>query len=74
MDCDEVDPMRDGDFVRDNHFGSVEIDWEMRTATVALRRAQSSYGTPYFHISSPIKLKKSDAGEIIQERRINFPF
>ncbi len=73
-ECDENDPMRDGDFVRDNHFGSLEIDWENHTAVVALRRAQSSYGTPYFHVLSPVRLKKSDAGDIIDERTITFPF
>lgn len=74
VECDEIDPRRDGDFVRDNHFGSVEIDWEKRSAVIALRRAQSSYGVPYFHVSDPLHLKKSDAGGVIQDRLITFPF
>lgn len=71
--CDEVDPRRIGDLVRMNHFGSVDIDWEKRTVTMSLRRAESSYGVPYV-LDYPVHLKKSDAGEVVQEHTMAFPF
>ncbi|GKY97270.1 hypothetical protein MPSEU_000685400 [Mayamaea pseudoterrestris] len=59
-ECDEADPRRIGNLVRDNHFGSLEIDWESREYMVALRKAETSYGTMYRHKWS------SDAGFVIQ--------
>jgi alkaline phosphatase D len=72
-ECDEPDPRRDGDFVRVNHFGTLEIDWYGRNVTVALRRAESSYAAAYLH-PGYYSSKRSDAGDIIMERSWNFPF
>lgn len=59
-ECDEVDANRLYPLVRENNFGSIEIDWNRRKATFAIRRTNTSPG--YMH---PAKL--SDAGEIIQQ-------
>jgi alkaline phosphatase D len=65
-ECDEVDSRRVGHFVRVNHFGSLEIDWEKREYMVALRKAETSYGTMYHHNWD------SDAGMVI--RSVNYTF
>lgn len=49
LECDEVDSDRVGNAVRDNHFGSLEIDWDKQLVRVALRRAEQS---KYFHYQS----------------------
>lgn len=61
-ECDEPDPRRIGDLVRVNHFGTLEIDWNTREYVVALRRAETTYGTMYHHKWD------SDAGFVIQSR------
>jgi alkaline phosphatase D len=63
--CDEVDPSRVGDLVRDNHFGSVQVDWTKRTVTMALRRAAMSDNYLY-HDNHGID--STDAGDILLER------
>jgi alkaline phosphatase D len=67
--CDEPDPRRIGPLVRENHFGSIEIDWEHRNFTLALRRAESTYGITY---SEDHHHKSSDAGEILDSRTYSF--
>jgi alkaline phosphatase D len=67
--CDEPDPRRIGPLVRENHFGSIEIDWEHRNFTLALRRAESTYGIAY---SEEYHHKSSDAGEILESRSYSF--
>lgn len=68
--CDEVDECRVGDFVRENHFGSIEIDWQAEMVTVALQRVESSYGSMYKkkHKNG----KYSDAGEILLSKEYSF--
>lgn len=78
VECDEVDPRREGDLVRVNHFGSLDLNWQKRTIRMCLRRAQSSEGVPYrLSLFADVdddnyRLKKSDAGQIIQEKTIFF--
>ena len=72
-ECDEKDPRRDGDLVRVNHFGTIAIDWERRNVTVALRKAESSYASSYFHPGYSHG-KRSDADDVIMERSWLFPF
>lgn len=63
QDCDEVDQRRIGDFVRVNHFGSIEFSWENRTMTISLRRTETSqhslYSGNHGHLIG-------DAGEPVQ--------
>ena len=68
MECDEVDPRRIGDWVRVNHFGTIDINWKQRTYTVSLRRAETSYGYEY-HSHSHIK---TDSGQIEQSHNYQF--
>jgi alkaline phosphatase D len=70
-ECDEDDPMRIGDAVRVNHFGTLEIDWEAESVAVGLRRADQSYGSTYLK-SYPEQGKFSDAGEILLAATFNF--
>lgn len=65
-DCDEQDPRRLGDFVRVNHFGTLDIDWSARTFVGALRRAETTFGT----MSS--SAHQSDAGEIVMAWNYTF--
>jgi alkaline phosphatase D len=67
--CDEPDPRRIGPFVRENHFGSIDIDWEHRNFTLALRRAESTYGIAY---DESHQHKTSDAGEVLESRTYSF--
>jgi len=48
QECDEVDERRIGDFVRVNHFGSIEWHWDNRTMTVSLRRTETSQESLFF--------------------------
>ena len=43
-DEDEPGPYRLGPMVRVNHFGTVDVDWDRRVASVALRRAETEQG------------------------------
>eukprot|EP00565_Helicotheca_tamesis_P003835 CAMPEP_0185725970 /NCGR_PEP_ID=MMETSP1171-20130828/2092_1 /TAXON_ID=374046 /ORGANISM="Helicotheca tamensis, Strain CCMP826" /LENGTH=502 /DNA_ID=CAMNT_0028394225 /DNA_START=102 /DNA_END=1610 /DNA_ORIENTATION=+ len=47
QECDEDDPRRMDDFVRVNHFGMVELDWETREVTLSLRRVSSTLKDHY---------------------------
>jgi alkaline phosphatase D len=67
--CDEPDPRRIGPQVRENHFGSIEIDWEHKNFTLSLRRAESTYGITY---QEDHRHKGSDAGEILMSRDYSF--
>jgi alkaline phosphatase D len=70
-ECDEPDPRRIGSLIRENHFGTLEIDWNTREYVVALRRAETTYGTMYHHKWD------SDAGQVIRSRNYtisSFPF
>jgi alkaline phosphatase D len=70
-ECDEADPARIGDSVRENHFGALEIDWEARKFTVALRRAESASGAA----SYTSRGTNGGAGEILHgSREYSFPF
>jgi hypothetical protein len=62
--CDEKDELRIGDLVRLNNFGSVEIDWEKRELTIALRKAFGTAEYSYHKKSD----QKTDAGEVLQSR------
>ena len=62
QECDEVDERRIGDFVRVNHFGSIEWDWKNRTMTVSLRRTEASQQSLYSSGSHLI----GNAGEPVQ--------
>ena len=66
---DEEDPNRIDDFVHVNNFGTVEIDWERREYTLAIRRADSSYGITY---QEGYGDKRSDAGEVQQNKTYSF--
>ena len=72
-ECDEKDPRRDGDMVRVNHFGTIDIDWEHQNVSVALRRAESSYASSYFYPGCS-HCKGGDADNVIVERSWSFPF
>lgn len=67
--CDEPDPRRIGPFVRENNFGTIEIDWANKNYTLALRRAESSYGVSYLE---PHRDRTSDAGEILESKAYSF--
>lgn len=58
-ECDEVDPTRLDNLVRTNHFGSIEVEWKKRRATLSIRRTETSPG--YYHPQ-----KFSDAGTVLQ--------
>ena len=72
-ECDEPgDDSRIGDFIRENHFGALEIDWVAREVSVSLRRAASSPGSAYDDVGTdcPTSNKKcGDAGSVLVERR-----
>eukprot|EP00957_Ditylum_brightwellii_P209297 15361131-Ditylum_brightwellii.AAC.1 len=42
QECDEKDPRRINDFVRVNHFGMINLDWDNREISIGLRRAETS--------------------------------
>jgi alkaline phosphatase D len=58
--CDELDPTREGDLVRENHFGSIDIDWDSRSFSVSLRRTELSPDLLSYQRDVP-----SNAGEVI---------
>lgn len=72
QECDEEDPRRIGDFVRVNHFGMAEIDWEQRNVTLSLRRTESSPNYQYSH-NTHHHIKNSNAGEILQLQMYTIP-
>lgn len=63
QECDEVDERRIGDFVRVNHFGSIEWNWNNRSITISLRRAETSQHSMYFEDHGHLT---GDAGEPVQ--------
>ena len=72
-ECDEEDPRRDGNFVRVNHFGSIQIDWENQNITISLRRSESSFAAPYRY-DGYYRHKRGDAGNVVMQRSAVFPF
>jgi len=60
--CDEAGPNRLYDLVRANHFGTVDVDWSARSATVSLRRSATSDRI----------FQESDAGEALQSYTVAF--
>jgi len=60
-DCDEKDDMRLDDFVRVANFATVDVDWEMRSVTLGLNRAEDSSRTG------------NDAGELLQFVEVDIP-
>jgi alkaline phosphatase D len=71
LECDESDPRRVGSFVRENNFGTIEIDWESRSFTVSLRRAESTNGIVYLDPTRHHN-KTSDAGTILSSQVHSF--
>jgi alkaline phosphatase D len=71
QECDEEDPRRIGDFVRVNHFGMAEIDWEQRNVTLSLRRTEESPYYQYTHNTD--HHKNNNAGDILQSRSYSIP-
>lgn len=72
-DCDEADPSRIGDAVRENHFGWIDLDWMAETVTVSLRRTESSYGSSYHSSKTSADHRKfSDAGEVLVSKQYSF--
>jgi alkaline phosphatase D len=67
--CDEIDPSRLDDLVHENNWGTLEIDWELRTYQLALRRSDTTYGVSYLN---PEYHKGTDAGAILQSYDFNF--
>ena len=67
--CDEIDPRRIGDFVRENHFATIDIDWEQGNVTLAIRRAETVPGSQY---SKKYHKSQVSAGQILQSRFYNF--
>ena len=68
VDCDETeDPSLQGPWVRDNHFGWIDIDWNRRKVMVSLRRAESTNGIVY-RDPSRVHSKTSDAGQVLDAR------
>lgn len=71
QECDEEDPRRIGDFVRVNHFGMAEIDWEQRNVMLSLRRTEAS---PYYqYFLNTDHHKTTNAGEILQSQMYTIP-
>jgi len=73
--CDEVDPARLGDLVRENHFGTATVDWAAKSVRLALRRTQASYGSTYLSAQVQAQFphgKFSDAGQVLVEREYDF--
>lgn len=67
--CDEEDPSRISDFIRENNFATVEIDWEQGFLTLALRRAETPPGFLY-HGGDHNGI--SSTGQILQSRSYRF--
>lgn len=61
--CDEEDPSRQGDMIRENHFGSIEIHWETKEIVVALQRSDTPYGAHY---------GRGRAGDVLVSKRYSF--
>ena len=45
-ECIEADPVRVGEWVSENHFGLVNMDWEQRSVEVSLVQSDTSHGFP----------------------------
>ena len=75
-ECDESAGLTrvSGPLVRENHYGTIAIDYEASMVTIALRRAESSVGTIYqnhHHDADAIPLH-GDAGEVLIHRTYAF--
>lgn len=66
-DCDEKDETRDGPWIRDNHFGLIDIDWDKRTLLVTLRRTESTDGVVYRR-NTGLEWMQGDDGAVLASR------
>lgn len=64
LECDEGDPYRLGDAIRDNHFGFLQVDWEEQSVQISLRRTEQSR---FYRVS-----KTGAAGEILTSKTYSF--
>lgn len=64
LTCDEDDPARVGDMIRENHFGALEIDWKRQQIEIQFRRSDTAYGARY--------TESGRAGEILATRTYRF--
>lgn len=67
--CDEEDPRRTGDFVRENNFATVQIDWDNGNVTLALRRAETP---PAYLYHGQNHEEMVSTGQILQARSFKF--
>ena len=67
--CEEDDPRRVGSFVRENHWGAMNIDWEKGQLTISLRRSDASYGAVY---STRDDDGIGDAGNVLRSHTYDF--
>jgi alkaline phosphatase D len=68
--CDEQDPSRLGSLIRENHFGTLHVNWDLQQVTIALRRTETTYGIAYSrnHTGG----KTGDAGQVLMSRTYKF--
>jgi alkaline phosphatase D len=76
-ECDEaVGTTRvSGPLVRDNHYGTISIDYDTSQITIALRRAESSVGSTYRHTAgdpNPTIPLHGDAGDVLIQKMYAF--
>ena len=66
-DCDEPSGATrvSGPLVRENHYGTIAIDYAAEQVTISLRRAESRPGSTYHHQS---QAPQGDAGEVLISR------
>ena len=67
--CDEADPNRISDLVRENNFATIDLDWDNGNLTLALRRAETPPGFLYHGSNHETILS---AGQILQSRSYQF--
>lgn len=82
--CDVApDATRVGDGIYQNNFGSVEIDWNARSFTLALRRTETSFGsystkqnndTMLPIVQHPHTLRTGNSNHILRAKTYSFPF
>jgi alkaline phosphatase D len=69
QECDEIDPARIGNLIRQNHYGWIDIDWKASTVTLSIRRTESTLGSTYSHLST---FPHSDAGVELTRKQYAF--
>ena len=72
-ECDEAIGFTrvSGPLVRENHYGTISIDYDASLVTIALRGAESSVGSTYHHPYDSIPLL-GDAGEVLFNKTYAF--